>query len=140
MVIEMGNKWSKYGMVLVAGALVALCLSVVCCGMSSLPADILEDDRQWMYACGVISSAGLALLALLFPKRIKEYLPVVTPWVFILYGGIEAVWGIRQVYGFTYSNHSLYALTGSFYNPGPYSGYLAKIGRASCRERVYVLV
>ena len=40
---------------------------------------------------------------------------------------IEAVWGIRQVYGFTYSNHSLYALTGSFYNPGPYSGYLAMI-------------
>ena len=24
-------------------------------------------------------------------------------------------------------NHSLYALTGSFYNPGPYSGYLAMI-------------
>lgn len=47
--------------------------------------------------------------------------------MFILYGGIEAVWGIRQVYGFTYSNHSLYALTGSFYNPGPYSGYLAMI-------------
>ncbi|MDE6799210.1 MAG: O-antigen ligase family protein, partial [Phocaeicola sp.] len=40
---------------------------------------------------------------------------------------MEAVWGIRQVYGFTYSNHSLYALTGSFYNPGPYSGYLAMI-------------
>ena len=41
---------------------------------------------------------------------------------------MEAVWGIRQVvYGFTYSNHSLYALTGSSYNPGPYSGYLAMI-------------
>ena len=37
------------------------------------------------------------------------------------------MWGIRQVYGFAYSNHSLYALTGSFYNPGPYSGYLAMI-------------
>lgn len=62
-----------------------------------------------------------------FPARIKECLPAVVSWVFILYGVVEAVWGIRQVYGFTYSNHSLYALTGSFYNPGPYSGYLAMI-------------
>lgn len=123
----MENKWSKYGMALVAGIPVALCLSVVCCGTSSLPADILEDDWRWMYGCGVLSLAGLALLVLLFPKRVKECLSAVVSWVFILYGGIEAVWGIRQVYGFTYSNHSLYALTGSFYNPGPYSGYLAMI-------------
>ena len=47
--------------------------------------------------------------------------------VYSIRSRIEAVWGIRQVYGFTYSNHSLYALTGSFYNPGPYSGYLAMI-------------
>ena len=110
-----------------AGIPVALCLSVVCCGTSSLPADILADDWRWMYACGVLSSAAFALLIFLFPARIKECLPAVVSWVFILYGGMEAVWGIRQVYGFTYSNHSLYALTGSFYNPGPYSGYLAMI-------------
>lgn len=46
-------------------------------------------------------------------------------WLFILAGAVEAVWGLAQVYGFTASNHSLYALTGSFYNPGPYSGFLA---------------
>ena len=49
----MGYKWLKYGMALVAGIPVALCLSVVCCGTSSLPADILEDDWRWMYACGI---------------------------------------------------------------------------------------
>ena len=43
----------------------------------------------------------------------------------ILAGAIEAVWGLLQVYGYEPSNHSLYALTGSFYNPGPYSGFLA---------------
>ena len=123
----MGNKWLKYGIALVAGIPVALCLSVVCCGTSSLPADILEDDWRWMYACGIFSLAAFTLLIFLFPARIKECLPAVVSWVFILYGVVEAVWGIRQVYGFTYSNHSLYALTGSFYNPGPYSGYLAMI-------------
>ena len=123
----MGYKWLKYGMALFAGIPVALCLSVVCCGTSSLPADILEDDWRWMYACGIFSLAAFTLLIFLFPARIKECLPAVVSWVFILYGVVEAVWGIRQVYGFTYSNHSLYALTGSFYNPGPYSGYLAMI-------------
>ena len=46
-------------------------------------------------------------------------------WSLILSGAIEAIWGLLQVYGYEPSNHSLYALTGSFYNPGPYSGFLA---------------
>ena len=46
-------------------------------------------------------------------------------WSLIAAGAIEAVWGLLQVYGYEPSNHSLYALTGSFYNPGPYSGFLA---------------
>ena len=46
-------------------------------------------------------------------------------WLLILAVAIEAIWGLLQVYGYEPSNHSLYALTGSFYNPGPYSGFLA---------------
>ena len=46
-------------------------------------------------------------------------------WSLILAGTIEAIWSLLQVYGYEPSNHSLYALTGSFYNPGPYSGFLA---------------
>ena len=57
----------------------------------------------------------------------KQYLsfPAIVTWVLIALGGIEAAWGMRQIYGLAVSNHSLYALTGSFYNPGPYSGFLA---------------
>ena len=36
----------------------------------------------------------------------------------------SGLWGLLQVYGYEPSKHSLYALTGSFYNPGPYSGFL----------------
>lgn len=46
-------------------------------------------------------------------------------WLLILGGAVEAVWGLLQIYGYEPSGHSLYALTGSFYNPGPYSGFLA---------------
>ena len=57
-----------------------------------------------------------------------QYMKVVTQiisWLLIAAGALEAVWGLLQVYGYEPSNHSLYALTGSFYNPGPYSGFLA---------------
>ena len=54
-----------------------------------------------------------------------RYVRVVIVWTLIAAGVVEAVWGLLQVYGYEPSNHSLYALTGSFYNPGPYSGFLA---------------
>lgn len=45
---------------------------------------------------------------------------------FILVAGIaESIIGICQIYGLTVSNHSLFRATGTFYNPGPYGGYLA---------------
>lgn len=49
-------------------------------------------------------------------------------WVAVLLaaaGVLEAGMGLCQVFGLCASHHSLYLLTGSFYNPGPYSGFLA---------------
>lgn len=40
-------------------------------------------------------------------------------------GLLEAIWGAGQLHGLSYSNHTLFRLTGSFFNPGPFSGYLA---------------
>lgn len=37
----------------------------------------------------------------------------------------EAYIGVSQLFGFSKSNHYLYAITGSFQNPGPYGGFLA---------------
>lgn len=39
-------------------------------------------------------------------------------------GFIESVIGLRQLYGFEASNHGIFRLTGTFFNPGPYAGYL----------------
>ena len=55
-------------------------------------------------------------------SRICSFLVIIS---LILFGVKESVLGLLQVYGYEPSNHSLYALTGSFYNPGPYSGFLA---------------
>ena len=48
-------------------------------------------------------------------------------FVLMLTGLVEAVWGMQQLHGYAYSNHSLFRLTGSFFNPGPYCGYLAVV-------------
>ena len=56
-----------------------------------------------------------------------ESFPLYVTWSLILLGGIEAVWGVCQVYGWLPSGHSQYALSGSFFNPGPYGGYLAMV-------------
>lgn len=45
----------------------------------------------------------------------------------LLTGLIEAIWGLRQLYGFDYSQHARFKLTGSFFNPGPYACYLSVI-------------
>lgn len=46
----------------------------------------------------------------------------------LLFAGlIESIWGLRQLYGFDYSQHAQFKLTGSFFNPGPYACYLAVI-------------
>lgn len=47
--------------------------------------------------------------------------------ILMLTGLVEAIWGMQQLHGYTGSNHSLFRLTGTFFNPGPYSGYLAVI-------------
>ena len=46
-------------------------------------------------------------------------------WLLIALGTAEALYGFGQLMGLWPSGHSLYRLTGSFYNPGPYMGYLA---------------
>ena len=45
----------------------------------------------------------------------------------LLTGLVEAVWGLMQLYGFKLPQHALFKLTGSFFNPGPYAGYLAVV-------------
>ena len=72
----------------------------------------------------------LLLLVLFFYLRIalkdKNLLFYIRLFL-IITGLVEAIWGLRQLYGFVPSNHALFKLTGSFFNSGPYSGYLAVI-------------
>lgn len=48
-------------------------------------------------------------------------------YLLIIWGIWESICGYLQLYDITTSNHSLYKLTGSFQNPGPYAGFLVSI-------------
>ncbi len=45
----------------------------------------------------------------------------------IISGIIQAIYGNLQLLGYYPSNHSGFKLTGSFFNPGPYAGFLAMV-------------
>lgn len=106
---------------------VLVLLSMVCVASSGLlPA---ETVGQWVwFDKASFLLAGCILSALIFNSK-GDFISLdsVISWVLVVLGGSEAILGLRQLYGFATSGHSMYALTGSFFNPGPYSGYLAMI-------------
>lgn len=65
----------------------------------------------------------LALRVLLSDRRNTNLLLS----VLFLLGIYEAGLGFGQVYGLTCSNHGLFRVTGTFFNPGPYAGFLAPL-------------
>jgi len=69
---------------------------------------------------------GLAILYLALRQIRRKYLI----WLFvavILGGAIQAVCGNLQLWGYYPSHHGLFKMTGNFFNPGPYAGYLAAV-------------
>ena len=100
-------------------------LSLVCVVSPMLPAGETIGQWYWFDRMSIIVCMLLSLSVLL--KKDSFSFSSAASWSLIILGCIEAVWGMRQLYGYATSNHSLYALTGSFFNPGPYSGYLAMI-------------
>lgn len=56
----------------------------------------------------------------LFPFFLKYVL-----YIILLIGVVEAVWGLGQLYNFFPSNHHLFKTTGSFFNSGPYGGFIS---------------
>ena len=114
-----------------AGLIALLGVALILCVVAfPTPNDIsvgeMAYQKLWLGRMTVVFVI-CSLLSFCLNKKQNLSFPSTVAWVLIALGGIEAIWGLRQIYGFAVSNHSLYALTGSFYNPGPYSGYLAMI-------------
>lgn len=103
-----------------------LALGVVFVADRNVQPDILEKQWVWLGLAGMAVAAVLLLWAAVKPGMLSAFPRVVT-YTLIGFGAVEAGWGLCQVFGLCASNHSLFVLTGTFYNPGPYSGYLAMV-------------
>ena len=110
-------------------------LSLVCVTTPELPAAESIGHWGWFGKVVLFSTGCIAITCLLQIwgrtswKQIFSFphFSAYVSWSLILFGGVEAIWGLRQLYGFSASGHFRYALTGSFFNPGPYAGYLAMV-------------
>lgn len=73
-----------------------------------------------------IELLGLGFLYIIFRSlNIKRFYGLLL--AIVLSGIIQAVYGNLQLLGYYPSNHSGFKLTGSFFNPGPYAGFLVSV-------------
>jgi len=82
--------------------------------------------NEWPCRMEFLKTAELFLLYV--GLRIALHGTKMSAWVLIgsilTFGCYEAYLGVSQMYGDERSRHDLFALTGNFLNPGPYSAYL----------------
>ena len=72
----------------------------------------------------LLFSAYWGLRIIVFNVNMRSFV------VFLLFlvGVIEGGVGILQLLGLLQSNHAIFSITGTFFNPGPYGGYISVIG------------
>ena len=113
-------------------------LMVGCLSFSGIPVGEMSGQWMWLGGAGILFMIGALFAKLFFSgNNLGMVFYCIIKWELILLGGIEAVWGICQILGVTFSNHYLYSITGTFYNPGPYSGYLAMVFPVCLNEYLY---
>ena len=73
----------------------------------------------------------IELLGLGFLYLVLRRLPLKSyPWLFltvVFSGVVQAVYGNLQLFGYYPSLHSGFNISGSYFNPGPYAGFLAAV-------------
>lgn len=142
-VADVEQRWADSHVVLGWGTLIMLALAVIlhllCDGkllrwswtdMVVATWMIYVVGRVWMgneYACGTeflkMMEMGLLYVALRGILSWAQLSPACIIYGILLCGVYEAGLGVWQLVSGT-SRHSLYLMTGSFQNPGPYSAYL----------------
>ena len=80
----------------------------------------VDASAKWFQSCYLVILYGLLRIILPYSKIMKNFVLAV-----ILFCGLwESILGLMQILGFQSSRHSLFVITGTFFNPGPYGGFL----------------
>ena len=91
-----------------------------------LSANMLFNIDRYGVPDRFIEFLGLAALYIVFRGLMLKHFKVLFVAV-LLSGFLQAVYGNLQLYGVFLSRHNLFNITGGFFNPGPYAGYLAVV-------------
>lgn len=118
------KKWIYIGLCVLSAGLL---LSTVCAVDPSLPSGETVGQWLWYDRAALVAAACIGVGAWWGRKEGCLSLSVAVSWALMGWASVQAVWGMCQLFGLAPSGHALYALTGSFFNPGPYSGYLAMV-------------
>lgn len=85
---------------------------------------LLQQD--YSFSIRYIELIGLSFIYLVIRSfNIKKILWLLL--AIVISGIIQAIYGNLQLLGYYSSNHSGFKLTGSFFNPGPYAGFLVSV-------------
>ena len=86
----------------------------------------LNDWSELKHSLLFLELSSLAILYLITRQQSSQVHLLIL--VALSVGGVvQAVYGNLQLWGYFPSNHGIFKMTGSFYNPGPYAGYLATV-------------
>lgn len=85
---------------------------------------VIQDNYSFSIRYMELLGIGIIYVILRnLPQKIYIWLLL----VIVISGTIQAIYGNLQLLGYYPSNHSGFMLTGSFFNPGPYAGFLASV-------------
>ena len=115
----------KWIYIALCGLAATLLLSLVCACDPALPPGETVGQWLWYDRAALVAAACIGVGVLWAGKGGGLSLAAAVSWALMGWASVQAVWGMCQLFGLAPSGHALYALTGSFFNPGPYSGYLA---------------
>ena len=86
-----------------------------------------SDGLPYLFGTGAIAVV-CCLLGICFGRYRWHKAVVGIIAVFLLLSAVyEVIYGLLQIYGNGFVRHRLYPLTGTFFNPAPYAGWLATI-------------
>lgn len=101
-------------------------LCIVLLKFDDIPIGEMEGYWLWIGLASISLSISLLLMTFFKLRELPtNNFNTLFNWVLIILGFIESIWGLLQLAGYAIPNHPLFILTGTFYNPGPFSGYLA---------------
>lgn len=83
-------------------------------------------QSNYGFSIRFIELLGLGVLYIVLRNfSFKNYIWLLL--VIVVSGIIQAVYGNLQLLGYYASNHSIFKMTGSYFNPGPYAGFLTAV-------------